>query len=84
LIIDTPIVANAGERKGTGTPFSARDLEGAETDNLIQMAKEDEGYGVRKEVILKELVCSEVVSSSPEMLITLLPRHRNAMGPTVH
>jgi hypothetical protein len=62
LTMDTTIVANPGGRKlGTGTPFSVSELVGAETDRLIQMAKDEKGYGVRKQVILKELVRSEVV-----------------------
>jgi len=62
LTMDITIVANPGGRKsGTGTPFSVSELVGAETDRLIQMATDEKGYGVRKQVILKELVCGEVI-----------------------
>lgn len=60
--IDITIVANPGVHKsGTGTPHSVSEIIGAETDKLIQMAKEEDGYGVRKQTILKELVRGEVV-----------------------
>jgi hypothetical protein len=60
--MDTTVVANPGGHKsGTGTPSSVSELVGAETDRLIQMAKDEKGYGVRKQVILKELVRGEVI-----------------------
>jgi hypothetical protein len=60
--MDTTVVANPGGRQsGTGTPFSVSELAGAEMDRLIQMAKDEKGSGVRKQVILKELVRGEVI-----------------------
>lgn len=59
-----------GEKLGGATPYSVSEFVNLETDELMKLIKE-EGVGTRKQIALKALVRTELLSykTNFEMLI---------------
>jgi hypothetical protein len=84
LILIIIVVLNSGGPKSRfGTPHSVSALVERETDELLQLVQNADGYGKRKQDALKTLVRPQVLMGFCRLLIYLPYSHSNATATRV-